>query len=458
MNKELISQLFVALSEYLTLPLLFIIRYKFYKNFLGFKKNITTYIFASFLSIIFNLVFTEINSGILVFIFEYIFIFLNLCYLCEGNFIMKLYAITVEYEVLFLVNLAYFPIDFWVIPIINNIEMSFTQHLIINFFNMTLSSILGYFILHIVYSKITNYLMATRTNLNLFQSVYLLLPCLSSLGLVIIFYLIQEIKINDKIYELPNLLPKIYYIILPFICFLFLVSIPIMAYTFKKVLDSEEDTQKRLIIEQQFMSYCNHIKNIDTIYLGLRKVRHDINNHISCLKVLSEDNNIVEIKNYLHNLTDAVSKLDFKIKTGNPISDAIINEKHNISCSEGIEFFCNFIVPQNILLDPIDLCIILGNSLDNSIEACKKINVPNIPKNISIISYVKGLYLIIEISNTFSEKPKFLKNKIISNKINKVNHGLGLENINDIVKKYNGTMDILLKKNCFTLSMMLKIK
>lgn len=68
-----------------------------------------------------------------------------------------------------------------------------------------------------------------------------------------------------------------------------------------------------------------------------RKVIHDMNNHIFCLKGLADSNNIEEIKNYLHNLNETIGKLDFKIKTGNPICDAIINEKFNVSQSEDIE-------------------------------------------------------------------------------------------------------------------------
>ena len=199
------------------------------------------------------------------------------------------------------------------------------------------------------------------------------------------------------------------------------------------------------------------MKSIDGIYLGIRKVIHDMNNHISCLRNLADNNNLEEIKKYLHNISQTIGKLDFKIKTGHPICDAVINEKLNISQIEGITFVCNFLMPQKTSLESIDLCIILSNALDNSIDACKKITAPDIEKKISLKSYLRGLYLIIEISNSSIEKLTYLGDKILSSKLDKSNHGIGLSNINDVVKKYSGIVDIVDEKNCFTLSIMLKI-
>jgi sensor histidine kinase YesM len=220
------------------------------------------------------------------------------------------------------------------------------------------------------------------------------------------------------------------------------------------MIESEEYKSKNILIKQQFEMQLTHIKNIDSIYLGIRKVVHDMNNHISCLKSLADANNWDEMKKYLYKISNTVSKLDFKIKTGNPICDAIINEKYNISQAEGINFQCEFLIPQNTSLDSIDLCVLLSNALDNSIEACKKINGKH--KFILIKSYVRGLYLIIEIINSSSEKLSYNDDKIITSKADKINHGIGLSNIEDVVNKYNGAFDIIEEQNQVTLSLMLK--
>lgn len=457
MSYNSISKIIEVLSNCITLPILYIIRYYFYKDFLGFKRRTWVYIFTTLLLLFFEFSTKTIIPNILGIIISNILLLLVVHYLCEGNLIIKLYAIIVENTILLLINLIYLPLDFWVSPIINYLDMSFELHMLVNFNHLFILDILSYLVLFILLKRVSYYLSLKDKYLNFSQSLYLLIPCLSSYGLALIFYLIQEIEINNKIYYLPSVAPKIYYILLPFISFSLLISIPIMAYTFKKMIESDMQKHKTQFVEQQFQLQLNHIKNIDNIYLGIRKAIHDMNNHISCLKNLADRNNLEEIKKYLHNIIDTVGTLDFKIKTGNPICDAVINEKFNIAQTEGIEFVCDFIIPAKTSLQSIDLCVILSNALDNSIEACKKITDPGIEKKIFLKSFLRGLYLIIEISNSNIENLKYLGNKILSSKLDKFNHGFGLLNIENAVKKYNGVIDIVEETNSFTISIMLKI-
>ncbi|WP_237737347.1 ATP-binding protein [Clostridium carboxidivorans] len=183
-----------------------------------------------------------------------------------------------------------------------------------------------------------------------------------------------------------------------------------------------------------------------------------MNNHLNCLKSLAINNNIEEMKGYIDNIGQTMSKLDFKIKTGNPVSDAVMNEKYNIAKVEGIKFTCDFIMPKKTLVEPMDLCVILSNALDNSIEACKRIKDTSIDRKIFIKSYVREIYLIIEISNTCIDKIQYVEDKIITQKLDKLNHGIGISNIEATVKKYNGIIDILQEKNKFVVNLMLKIK
>lgn len=458
MDYDSIAHIVGVLPDYLTLPLLYIIRYYFYRDFLGFKKKTWFYILTSLLLVVFDLFTINLVPNVFKIISSNILLLFTVHLLCNGNLIIKLYAIIVENTILLLTSLIYLPFDFWVSPIINNIDVSFKQSMIINFIRSTIFSILSYAILYVILKKISDYISLKGRILNLSQGFYLLIPCLSGYGLAFIFYLVQEIKIDDKVYYLPYLSPKLYYILLPFISCLFLTSIPIMAYTFKNMLELEDQKIKTLLVEQQFSLQLNHVKNIDGIFLSIKKVIHDMHNHISCLRNLADHNNLEEIKKYLHNISETVDKLDFKIKTGNPICDAIINEKYNISKTEDIDFRCDFIFPSKTSVESIDLCVILSNALDNSIEACRKITNPNIEKKISIKSYMRDLYLIIKISNSTMEKLRYINNKVVSTKSDIVNHGIGLSNIEDTVKKYNGVLDIIEEKNYITLYIMIKVK
>ncbi|WP_454051870.1 sensor histidine kinase [Clostridium sp. Marseille-Q7071] len=224
------------------------------------------------------------------------------------------------------------------------------------------------------------------------------------------------------------------------------------------MLEGEEEKQKNMLMEQQFKLQLTHSKNIEGFYSGVRRVMHDMNNHLLCLRSLADSNNTQEIKKYLCNIGETIEKLDFKIKTGNSISDAIINEKYNIAKEEEIEFICDFMIPKETSLEPVDLCVILSNALDNAIEACIRIGDNDISKTIWIKSYIRDIYLIIEVSNTTVDKIQYAEGKIVSRKLDKYNHGMGISNIKSVARKYNGIVDIVEEKNKFIINVMMKIK
>lgn len=457
MEKQQIVELTSLLSGYVTFPFLCAIKCYFYKRFLGFKNKLWIFALAVLFTEVIGFFTMKIPFHLLGIIIDFILWLAIVCFLCKGNFIIKFYAVTVQDSLLLLISLTFLPIDFWIFPLIHNNHMSFNEHMIISFANNIFIDLITFAILFIFSKKICDFLNLKDKPLNLYNGLYLLIPCLSSYALASIFFIIQEIKIDNKKYFLHHIFPGIYYI-LPFITLALLISILISAYTLKKMVEGEEERQKSILIEQQFKMQLNHSNNIEGLYKEIRSVKHDMTNHLICLKNLAADNNIEDIKKYLYSISKTISKLDFKIKTGNSISDAVITEKLNIAKSKGIEFICDFLIPKDILMEPIDLCVILSNTLDNAIESCVNITDTNIAKKILIKSYIRDIYLIIEVSNTNVKKLQYNKNKIISTKLDKSNHGMGLSNIETAVKKYNGVVDIVEEKNKFTINLMLKVK
>lgn len=457
MNKEFIIKIVEFSSSFFTLPFIYIIKYYFYERFLGFKHEIWKFVLSSLLMTILNFLIVEITWEPFNIIIYNLLWLIIIYFLCNGNFLIKTYAILVEDTIFLLINMAFITFDFRILPLTQNVNMTFEQHMIISFLNNTLNDLSRLALLFILLKTICKLLDLKEKSLNLYHSLFLLIPCLAIYSLTIIFYLVQTIKIDEKKYYLTHIFPNIYYI-LPFVSCSLLISILITAYTFQKMLEGDEANKQRMLMEQQFNLQLKHSKNIEGLYNGIRSIKHDMNNHLACLRNLSNANDIEAIRNYLNTISKTINKIDFEIKTGNPISDAIINEKYNIAKIEGIQFICDFIIPKETSIDPIDLCVILSNSLDNSIEACMKISDYNIPKIICIKSYFKELYLIIEISNSTTNKLQYVENKIITTKSDATNHGIGFSNIKAAVEKYNGAIDILEEKNKFILNIMLKIK
>jgi hypothetical protein len=454
-NIRLIDKLGL-LTSILATPFYYVIQYYFLKKFLGFKYRLWKFIVAAISFISLNYLIFQTDSP-LILTERNLLWFSLLCYLCYGNFIFKLYAAILPSTISLLTYITFMSINYNISAYISNLTISSSKDiflvLIINlameFINLT--------IFFLILKKTCDYVNFKERNINLYKSLYLLFPCLAIFSLVLVFYYIQSIHIDGKSYYLFSIFPEIYYVV-PIVSISLLISLLVNAYIFKKMVHGEEIEQKNLLMEQQFKLQINHSKNMKSLYNDMRSVKHDMTNHLICLKNLAEQENLEEINNYLHTLGHTINKLDTKIKTGNPVSDAIINEKYNIAKLENINFKCDFILPDKFQINPVDLCIILSNALDNAIEACNKIEDKTIIKEIYITSYLRDLYLIIEVSNSNVNKIKFKNNKIVSQKDDKVNHGIGLSNIEMVVKKYDGIYDIIFEKNKFILTIMLKLK
>ncbi|EDT85921.1 ATP-binding protein [Clostridium botulinum] len=441
MEKQQILEISRFLSGYLTTLFLYTIKYYFYKKFLGFKSKVWHFTLCALLVTVIDFYMIKSMSLLSSIIINSIIWLLIICFLCNGNFLMKFYAVILEETALLLINLTFLTFDFTILPTIHNINVSFNKHIIISFMTNIINDLIRYTILFVFLKNICKFLNLKEKSIKLYENLFLLIPCLSIYSLGLIFYIIQPIDIDNRRYYLPYIFPKIYY------------TLP-----FKKMLEGQLEEKKNLLMEQQFKLQLTHSNNIEMLYKGIRGIIHDMNNHVSCLKNLAATNNIEDIKKYLININETINKLDFKIKTGNSISDAVINEKYNIAKANKIEFICDFLLPKETLLEPVDLCIILSNALDNALEACMRITDSNLPKKICIKSYMKNMYLIIEVSNSATDKIQYAENKIISTKTDKNNHGIGISNIKTVAKKYNGIIDILEEKHKFIINIMLKIK
>ncbi len=86
-------------------------------------------------------------------------------------------------------------------------------------------------------------------------------------------------------------------------------------------------------------------------FKNTRAFKHDINNHLICIKNLITDGDIKSTETYLKKVTKSLENLNLKVNTGSPFADAVISEKYNISIDKGIEFKCNVKVPTNIKMD-----------------------------------------------------------------------------------------------------------
>ena len=198
-----------------------------------------------------------------------------------------------------------------------------------------------------------------------------------------------------------------------------------------------------------------HYVEVENMYKQVRAWRHDYKNHIQTLKAYMSVNEYDKVNEYLDRLDEDLTSVDIIMKTGNIIIDAILNSKISLANSKEINVTAKAALQENLNISEIDLCVIIGNLLDNAIEACEKVRDGN-EKFIRISISIKSMQLYIYIANTAP-----------GGKLMKVNgrfatrksgyHGFGLARIDKTVEKYKGYVKRNSEDGAFTTEILLPI-
>ena len=145
-----------------------------------------------------------------------------------------------------------------------------------------------------------------------------------------------------------------------------------------------------------------HYSEVDNMYRKMRGWRHDYRNHIQTMKVLAAEGDLDALKKYLDKLDEDLNTVDVVVKTGNKMTDAILNSKISLAKSKGINVIADAKVPVELKMSDIDLCIVIGNLFDNAIEA--SLALPEQERLIRLYMDIKNTQLYMCLTNFTSVK------------------------------------------------------
>lgn len=194
-------------------------------------------------------------------------------------------------------------------------------------------------------------------------------------------------------------------------------------------------------------------REMKEIYLNMRGWRHDYHNHLQVMKAQIAGGQLEEMKQYLDDLEQNLDKVDTYIKSGNLMTDAILNSKLSLAEQKGIRVNCKAVLPEHLSIEDVDLCVMLGNLLDNALEACEKI--PEIQRFLRIYMVVNRSQLYISIQNSAKEELDFNERNYISTK--RGNHGLGMKRVKALADKYDGYLTLANEPGIFAAEMTLPL-
>lgn len=206
----------------------------------------------------------------------------------------------------------------------------------------------------------------------------------------------------------------------------------------ENILSNFENEYEKDTCNFQENLIAHQYEEIKNIYLDMRGWRHDYHNHIQTIKAYLTFNEIEAANKYLNTLDKSLDEVDSYVKSGNLILDAILNSKISLAKTKNIKIVCKADVSNTISLRDVDLCVILGNLLDNAIEASELIPIEDRFIRIYITILKKQLY--ISIQNSAREDLTFNEKNYISTK--RGNHGFGMKRVKILVEKYNGYLNL----------------
>ena len=195
-------------------------------------------------------------------------------------------------------------------------------------------------------------------------------------------------------------------------------------------------TDKRLRAFQEDL-VNRHYDEVETMYRKMRGWRHDYHNHIQVLKAYLSMGQYEEAKRYLEELRQDLTTVDTVFKTGNLMMDAILNSKIARMREKEIQVDAAAYVPNRLPIPDIDLAVLVGNLLDNAMEACEKL--PPQERFVRIYADILKGQFYLAVTNAMKGRESKLGISFYTTK--QGSHGYGLWRVRSIVAKYGGFLN-----------------
>lgn len=267
---------------------------------------------------------------------------------------------------------------------------------------------------------------------------------------IIIYVPISSILIFIIIYETVNLSRILKGIVLSLV----LGTNFMMLYLYNSLSSFFQKAYNEMEMKQHTLYYENELKVMQKNQEGVRRLKHDMENHINAIYGLLEQRKYKECMEYLKKINGALNESKAIANSGNTVIDSIINYKLSNIDNQNVKFNINLKIATHINIPNFDIAVLVGNLVDNALEA-----VTNLNEDCFIEIFMKqekGM-LIIVMNNSFDGMIEIEKNKFLSKKRSYKNYGNGSEQIHEIVKKYNGILEYKALDKIFSVNVLLYI-
>ena len=218
---------------------------------------------------------------------------------------------------------------------------------------------------------------------------------------------------------------------------LFINALVFMLYD--RLSESNKAKLDSAIFEQERKFYYEQCQYMQQNEENIRSFRHDMKNHLFTVAENIRTGEYKQAESYIKSMVnDKLYNEKIYSNTGNIAIDSVLNYKLNEASGKNIRINADIKVPSDIVVDPTDITSIVGNLLDNAINAVLKIAEQD-REIIVNLSYNKGR-LFINVKNKFNGIVKMSNGRLVTDK-DSSEHGYGLKNVERTLEKYNGYIE-----------------
>lgn len=226
-------------------------------------------------------------------------------------------------------------------------------------------------------------------------------------------------------------------------------------YYMVNMLEKESEMQRLRLLHEQTQNRMNLYQSMKERYEQQRRFFHDYKNQLSCIQGMIESGQTKEAMQYISGLNGSLGQGELCVNTNHVVVNVMLNRKYQEACEKGIVMAIVTGDLSNLTISEEAVVTLLGNLLDNAIEACEKLEQDKV---IQFKMVIEDKQLVLSIRNPVKEAVRIKDNRIVTSKRNKMQHGIGLLNVESVIRHHNGTSVLKCEDGWFSFAAMIPME
>ena len=223
-------------------------------------------------------------------------------------------------------------------------------------------------------------------------------------------------------------------------------------YYMTSLLEKESQMQRLKLLHEQTQNQMNLYQSMKKRYEQQRRFSHDYKNQLNCIQGMIETGQTKEALEYISGLTGKFRQSEMCVNTDHAVVNVMLNQKYQEASDKGIAMTMVSGDLSGLTISEEDIVTLLGNLLDNAIEACEKLGGNKV---IQFKMVVEEGQLVLSIRNPVRDAVRIKDNRIVTSKRDKSQHGIGLMNVDSVIRKNNGTSVLKCEDGWFSFAAMI---